>query len=260
LIEKLSKLSDEDIVGLDRLLSEWTVRDALTVLDEIDRRLVVVEALTKLSGDKKAYELHALHPLVTEARWLFGPEIDSPEFSSNVSPSTAMKKVFGKRVGDHVFENPRHRPDLIILPDATISGVATEHFDEASGLSILRDILLIELKRGDSEIGRDQVYQACSYVEDLLASNLLDGQPYFRAFVVGHRISSKIERVLKIGENPPRGRVEATTYLQLVRTAEKRLFRLRERLTTRYEEVTGTDLLERVLAEPQQLPLATATN
>jgi hypothetical protein len=119
---------------------------------------------------------------------------------------------------------------------------------------------LIELKRGDSEIGRDQVYQACSYVEDLLASNLLDGQPYFRAFVVGHRISSKIERVLKIGENPPRGRVEATTYLQLVRTAEKRLFRLRERLTTRYEEVTGTDLLERVLAEPQQLPLATATN
>lgn len=260
LLEKLSKLSDEDIVGLDRLLSEWTVRDALTVLDEIDRRLVVIEALTKLSGDKKADELHALHPLVTEARWLFGPEFDSPEFASNVSLSTAMKKVFGKRPGEHTFDSPRHRPDLIVLPDATISGVATEQIDEASGLSTLRDILLIELKRGDSEIGRDQVYQACGYVEDLLASNLLDGQPYFRAFVVGHRINSKIERILKIGETPVRGRVEATTYLQLVRTAEKRLFRLRERLTARYEEVTGKDLLERVLAEPQQLPLGAANN
>ena len=115
-------------------------------------------------------------------------------------------------------------------------------------------------KRGDSEIGRDQVYQACGYVEDLLASNLLDGQPYFRAFVVGYRISPKIERILKIGENPVRGRVEATTYLQLVRTAEKRLFRLRERLTSRYAEVTGTALLERVLSEPQQLGLGRASN
>lgn len=241
-------------------MSEWTVRDALTVLDEIDRRLVVIEALSKLSGDKKADELHGLHPLVTEARWLFGPEFDSPEFVSNVSLSTAMRRVFGKRFGDQALDSPRHRPDLIVVPDATISGVATEHFDEASGLSVLQDILLIELKRGDSEIGRDQVYQACGYVEDLLASNLLDGQPYFRAFVVGHRIGPKIERVLKIGENPTRGRVEATTYLQLVRTAQKRLFRLRERLTSRYAEVTGTALLERVLSEPQQLALATSTN
>src|ERR1043165_4377496 len=43
LLEKLAKLSDEDIEGLDRLLSEWTVRDALTVLDEIDRRLATIQ-------------------------------------------------------------------------------------------------------------------------------------------------------------------------------------------------------------------------
>ena len=29
--------------------------------------------------DEATDELHTLHPLVTEARWLFGPEFDTPE-------------------------------------------------------------------------------------------------------------------------------------------------------------------------------------
>ena len=37
--------------GLHRLLDEWTMRDALTVLDEVGRRIKVVEALDKLEGD-----------------------------------------------------------------------------------------------------------------------------------------------------------------------------------------------------------------
>jgi len=45
----LPGLSEEDVEGLDRLLGEWSIRDALTVLDEIDKRLVVIEAIEKLS-------------------------------------------------------------------------------------------------------------------------------------------------------------------------------------------------------------------
>jgi hypothetical protein len=97
LLDKIARLSDEDVQGLDRLLGEWSVRDALTVLDEIDRRLVVIEAIGKLSADSKVDELHSLHPLVTEARWLFGQEFDTPEFAANVSLTTAMQKVFAKR-------------------------------------------------------------------------------------------------------------------------------------------------------------------
>jgi hypothetical protein len=260
LLEKLSRLSDEDVAGLDRLLSEWSVRDALTVLDEIDRRLTVVEAVSKLAGDNKVDELHALHPLVTESRWLFGHEFDSPEFASNVTLSTALKKVFGKRPVDGTFKNPRKRADLIVLADATFSGVAAEAADDASGLSTLKDVLLIELKRGDSEICRENVNQACDYVEDLLNSGLLDGKPYFKAFVVGHRVHPKVQPVRQIGENPVLGRVQATTYGQLVRSAERRLFRIRERLSTRYEEVTGSELLTKVLAEPRQLSLGSSAS
>ncbi len=135
LLEKISKLSEEDIEGLNRLLETWSVRDAATVLEEIDRRLIVVEALSRLSADKKADELHTLHPLVTESRWLLGPEFDSPEYASNVSLTTAVRELLKKRATDTTFLNPKRRPDLLVLADATISAVATEQSDDSNGLS-----------------------------------------------------------------------------------------------------------------------------
>ena len=48
LIAKLGRLSEGDVEGLDRLLSEWSVRDALIVLDEVDRRVAIIEAISRL--------------------------------------------------------------------------------------------------------------------------------------------------------------------------------------------------------------------
>lgn len=92
LLGRLTRLDDSDIVGLDRLLSQWTVRDALSVLDEIDHRLAAVTAIEKLCGDPATDELHTLHPLVTQCRWLFGPEFDSSEYASNVSLRTLPRR------------------------------------------------------------------------------------------------------------------------------------------------------------------------
>lgn len=89
----------------------------------------------------------------------------------------------------------------------------------------------------------------------MLTCGLLEGPPFIRAFVVGHERDLHVEPVRRVGENPERGRIQVTTYGQLVRTAEQRLFRLRERLKTRYDELSGSDLLKRVLEEPQQLEL-----
>ncbi len=255
LLEKIARLSDNDVVGLDRLLSEWTVRDALTVLDELDRRMAIIEAISKLSSDPKVEELHALHPLVTESRWLFGIEFDTPEFVANVSLTTAMREIFGKRLVGGEIGNPRKRADLVVLGDATVSGVATERIEE-SRLPVISQILLIELKRGGAEITRENVHQATDYVEDFLRSGLIDGEPYFRVFVVGHSISEKLEPSRDVGQ---RATLQVATYGQLIRLANRRLFRLRERLTARYEQVTGSDMLNRILAEPEQLPLIAPT-
>jgi hypothetical protein len=192
LLEKIARLSEEDVAGLDRLLGEWTVRDALTVLDELDRRLRVVEAIEKLSSDSKVEELHALHPLVTESRWLFGIEFDTPEYVSNVSLTTAMREIFGKRLVGGEIANPRKRTDILVLGDATVSGVATERFGELA-LPTMSQVLLLELKRGGSEITRDNVNQATNYVEDFLGSRLIEGEPFFRVFVIGHTVSDKVQ-------------------------------------------------------------------
>jgi len=261
LLEKLTKLDDTDIEGLDRLLSQWTVRDALSVLDEIDHRLAVVTAIEKLCGDPATDELHTLHPLVTQARWLFGPEFDSSEYASNVSLRTATDKIFGKKVATTAFANSRQRPDIVVLGDATCSVVGTESFDSAnSNLMRIQDVLIIELKKGRSAIGRDEMNQADGYIQDFLGSGALDGTPNFRAFVVGYEIAPKTSRHKEIKDEGGvlRGTVMATTYGQLTRSAHQRLFRLKERIPARYEDVSGADLSARVMQTATQAHLSDA--
>ncbi len=258
LLEKLTKLDEADVDGLNRMLSQWTVRDALSVLDEIDHRLGVISAIEKLSGDCQADELHTLHPLVTHARWLFGPEFDSHEYASNVSLRTAAQTIFGKRVDRSAFLNPDRRPDLVFLADSTVSIVGTETIDSLNNqLASLQNVLIIELKKGDSEIGRDEMNQADGYIEDFLSSGVLDGTPYYRAFVVGHRIAPKTSQEKEIKrDNVSRGRIIAATYGQLTRTANQRLFRLKEKIPARYDDLSGADLMSRVMKRESQVEFA----
>lgn len=260
LLEKLTKLDDADIEGLDRLLGQWTVRDALSVLDEIDHRLAVIVAIEKLCGDPATDELHTLHPLVTQARWLFGPEFDSSEYASNVSLRTAAGKVFGKRVSAEAFANASRRPDIMVLADGTCSIVGTEVCDGSDGsLTRIQNVLIIELKKGNSKIGREEMNQASGYVQEFLGSGALDGTPMFRAYVVGHEVAPKTMRELEIKEETVlRGSVRATTYGQLTRFANQRLFRLKEKIPARYEDVSGADLSAKVMGTPSQAPLALA--
>ncbi|MEQ1638733.1 MAG: ATP-binding protein [Methylococcales bacterium] len=257
LLEKLTKLDESDIDGLDKLLGQWSIRDALSVLDEIDHRLSVIVAIEKLCGDAMTDELHTLHPLVTQARWLFGPEFDSNEYASNVTLQSAAKKIFNKDSEPTVFKNSRQRPDIVIMADATYSIVGTETFDSHDqNLTKIQDVLIIELKKGKSKIGRDEMNQADGYVQDFIGSGLMDGTPLIRAFVVGYEVDDK---TLKIKESKVgdvlRGRVTATTYGQLIRSANHRLFKLKDKIPTRYDEVTGGDLMTKVMQTPSQSSL-----
>lgn len=253
LLDKLMRLDEHDIEGLDRLLEQWSVQDALVVLDEIDARLSVVVAIEKLAKDPTTDELHTLHPLITQARWLFGPEFDSSEYASNSTLRTVAEQVFGSRKADTTFQNPRRRPDLVILPDATISLTGTTTFHGTDHLAALRDVLLIELKKGHSTIGREEMHQAEGYIEDFMSDGALISRPFFHAYVVGHEIASGITRKDLRGEGQDAfARVQATTYSQLTDTANRRLLNLKERIPSRYEEISGYDLVKKVMGQPSQ--------
>jgi hypothetical protein len=242
LLHKLSQFSDNDIEGLNRLLDQWTIKDALSVLDEIDRRMSVIEAISKLSGNSKIDELKILHPLVTESRWLFGPEFDSAEYTSNSQLRTIAKKIFKQKVDSKQFENPQNRPDLFILNDSTKSITGAEEFNTETTLVEMRRILIIELKRGGSSLSRENRDQAVHYVEDFIGCKELTGNPCIFAFVIGDTVSGKLVGKQKVGDD---GHVFVSTYAQLVDTARRRLFNLKEKLTERYDGVSGVDLIKK---------------
>ncbi|PKL38651.1 MAG: ATP-binding protein [Candidatus Riflebacteria bacterium HGW-Riflebacteria-1] len=246
LLLKLTQLTEDEIEGLNELIEKWSIRDALSVLDEIDNRLSVIEAIRKLATDKATDELHVLHPLVTSARWLFGPEFESVEFSSNRQLQTTVERVFKKEIQREIFNNHKNRPDIVVLSKSTISVTGTEKFDPESQLSTVDRVLIIELKKGGSELNREERNQAQGYVEDFMNCGSLIGNPYIEAFVVGNTYSEKIQPISTVrnSNSVEMGKIRITTFGQLVDTAERRLFGLRKKLDSRYENITGMELFK----------------
>lgn len=254
LLQKLAELTPTDVEGLDTLLADWSVKDALRVLDEIDDRLRVVEAINRLSADRETDELHTLHPLLLRSRWIFGPEYESMEYSSNSTLRNVAKQLWAKE--DAQFINDRKRPDIVVLPDRTsiqLSGFET--FNPADvALVQLQNILLIELKRGGFELKRGEVFQADGYVQDICSSGFVQGSPFVTAWVVGHSIAKGVapeKHVLDMNGHT-QGRVRATTYTALVDTANLRLMRLRKMLAERYDNLPTDKLLIKVLSISEQ--------
>lgn len=253
LLQKLSALAPDDIAGLDRLLTEWSIKDALRVLDEIDSRISVIETIRRLADDPHTDELHTLHPLILRSRWLFGPEFESQEYCSNATLQTIAHELF--KSTEAQFINERNRPDIVVLPDKTtlqITGI--ESFDLADPALIqLHQVLLIELKKGGFELTRKEVNQADGYVQDIATSGAISGTPYICAWVVGQKVAAGVALDKEVGDgNRKYGRIRATTYGTLVDTANRRLLKLRNVLATRYGDITTDELLNRVFAQPEQ--------
>lgn len=259
LLQKLSTLQTDDIDGLDRLLAEWSIKDALRVLDEIDSRIGVIETIQRLSNDPNTDELHTLHPLILRSRWLFGPEFESQEYCSNATLKTVASELFKSTQAQ--FINDRNRPDIVVLPENTtwqMTGI--ESFDPSdTSLTQMRQVLVIELKKGGFQLTRKEVNQADGYVQDIAKSGAMSGSPYICAWVVGQKIATGVEKDKKLG-NPEYGRVRAATFGSLVDTANARLMKLRSVLATRYEDIATDQLLNRVLSQPVQEGIAFPSN
>ncbi|MNN03838.1 hypothetical protein D3C81_1165460 [compost metagenome] len=253
LLHKLANLPATDIEGLDSLLADWSVKDALRVLDEIDGRLSVIEAITRLAEDPETDELHTLHPLILRSRWLFGPEFESVEYCSNMTLKSVAKQLWGD--GEASFINDRKRPDIVVLPDrATAQLVGIEQFDpQDASVAQMQNILLIELKKGGFKLNRKEVNQADGYVQDIAASGYVNGSPFITAWVVGQSIAAGVSTSKTVGdESRSYGQVRATTYGTLVSTANLRLMRLRKTLEDRYDNLTTDTLLAKVLSTQEQ--------
>jgi hypothetical protein len=252
LLRQISNMSEEDIAKLSDLLKYWDINDVLSVIDEIDKRILVVEAISKVYEEKSTDELHTLHPMVLNAKWLFGAEFDSPMFVSNRTLNTVMKTLFKEEEFDlDVIVNPRRRPDIVCLNRATIRAVSTDRVDIDAGSIMKPDqILIIELKRGGFEIDSAEVSQAEYYVRQIKKSGQLHNASSIRAFVVGCSIGDVDHH--KVTDS---GIIDVVTYGQLVDTATSKLFGLRKTLEEHYQAFDDESIVEKALKEPSQIKI-----
>lgn len=251
LLSKLGSMDTDKIDELNTILDKWSIADIKTVLDEIDSRIQVIDAIQKLSADPSTDELHVLHPLISQARWLFGIEYDSNAFTFNKTLSTVIKDLMMGIKKESPSINWRKKPDLVFCDTFSIAATCTEDIDK-NGIALINNVLIIELKRGGFNITRQEMSQAEEYVDVIFKGNKLNSKPRIRAFVIGDSIDGNMSNYKKLEEY---GEVTAYTYDQLVSTAEKRLFNLKSKLTERYNDINTDDYITQMINQPKQLHL-----
>lgn len=254
LLSQLAQMSSEQIDKLADILETWDVDDIATVIGEIDKRIVVVEAIQRIYDDKNTEELHTLHPLILNSRWLFGAQFDSPMFVSNSALTTVVKSLFKDEDYDlDAIENPRRRPDIICLKQYSLKAVCTDRIDTTAGEIMKPDqILIVEVKRGGFEITNEEVSQVEYYVRQIRKSAVLHSSASIDAYVVGAKLGD-----IDVEKETTSGRIHAVTYGQLVETASSKLFRLRDKLQNHYDTLGQECIVEQALKEAKQLKLNT---
>ncbi|MEZ4438590.1 MAG: hypothetical protein R3B72_05855 [Polyangiaceae bacterium] len=155
------------------------MKDAKTVLNELRHRLLLISRLEQLVDDKKTDELHELQPLFDRGLWIFGPEFEGPDFTSNRRLSTILQK-FG---GGGEATTPAKRPDLVVLPDSTLGVYSRNSFDERHEVDGYDHVVVVELKRGGFHLTRKERHQALEYCAELRRS----GKVGDRARIAGLR-------------------------------------------------------------------------
>ena len=169
---------------------------------------------------------------------MFGPEYDSAEYTSNRQLQTVIKELFKDKSIERQDINYRKRPDIVCLENSTMAITGTDEFSTETDLSTMTKILIIELKRGGFKVSQEERNQVQNYAESLLVSF---PNAKINAYVVGHKIGDNFKRTAKVGEYDE-GKVFVSTFAQLVDTAEKRLFGLRQKLSSMYDDVPGMEL------------------
>lgn len=248
LLGKLAKLDSSDLDELTNLLNNWDIKDILTVLREIDNRIIVIEAIDRLREDPSVDKLHQLHPLILESRWLFGAEFDSPMYTANKALTTVIKNLFKESDYDvNALSFASKRPDVVCLAESTIGAVCSER-TEKDCREILKpdNILIIELKKGGFEIGYKEKSQAEQYVRQIKKSGILHKESHIHAFVVGAKIGD-----IDATSSNESGDINVVTFGQLVQTSKLKLFKLREKLQKRYDSMDDKSIVEKALSVGQ---------
>jgi len=222
-LRQLSKLDPDDIESLSKILDEWSVKEARVVLDLIHSRIELIKELELKTSNPQTLELEELQPLFQKGLWIFGPEYESIEFTSNRSLATVACKLLGKK-----FEakESRLRPDFVVLPDSTIGIHSCDKFNDDGESEGIEKILFLELKRGGLKIDLDERMQVEKYINILIEGGAISKETKIDAYVMG---STVVCEKIDVGEKKLI-KIIPVQYHSILSKADKRLLNLRKKI------------------------------
>lgn len=241
LLGKLAACSPTDLDTWNRLMREWTASNAEVVLNELGRRLKLITDLEKLVGVATTDELHDLQPLFARGLWMFGPEFESTDFTSNRSMVTVIRTLLGGTED----ELSKRRPDVVALPDQSVGTYSADSYDENGEVIGIRKVVIVELKKGGFEVTTKELRQGEDYAIEIQKAKLVQVSTQITAYVLGDKLNDCEER--KVGDTV---RVVPMDYRTLLRRAHARTFNLQRKLTQNLPAVKPDADVEEIVSQP----------
>lgn len=230
LISKLHELEPSQIDNLHNILADWSLDLAKEVLDELQIRLRLLDELRDRVLDVNTKEVQDLQPLFHQGLWIFGPEFETIEFTSNEGMTKVIQSLFKSDI-----KGSRNRPDFAILPESTVGSYSYHKYDDDGGEIGIDRLVVVELKKPGIPISTDEKGQCWRYVSELLKKGLISRDTRVTCFVLGSEIDPFERDARK--ENNDKCTIQPLDYQVVISRAKSRLLKL-------YDRVKGAPFLE----------------
>jgi hypothetical protein len=222
LLGKMHNLSPNELDDLHTIFERWTIATAKMALDEIEKRLRLIAEIKVKTEDSATDEVQELQPLFGQALWIFGPQYESIEYTSNRGMTTVIRTLFdGKQTGS------LNRPDFVMTPDGSVGFYARPSFDEQFNEAGTDVLVIVELKRPGVCLGTEEKGQVWKYVKELMRKGYVTDRSSVYGYVLGDAIDPTETGETKQGE---RCWIRPMLYSTFVGQAEKRMLNLHKRL------------------------------
>jgi hypothetical protein len=221
LLKQLAMCSPEDLDTWDNLMQKWTASNAEIVLSELERRLAVIRQMQELIRDRNSDEVHDLQPVFERGLWIFGPEYESVEFTSNRGMTHVVQEFFGRKG----VTASRRRPDFVALPGSSIGLYSANDFADGE-VSGVRKVLIVELKRAGFCLTQKELDQARDYAMELRAKGCAQPTTSIEVFVLGASLEQGLVEMTMGKETVIRPRL----YDAVLSQAHARVFNLSKKI------------------------------
>jgi len=170
LLAQVSLLGSENLDKLNQILAAWKVENMKIVLDKIDERLKLIHQLKLKIHLRTTHEVQELQPLIERSLWMFGPEFESIEYTSNQGMTQVIQMFCRAGCGGIVSSSGSlNRPDFVVLPDSTIGVYGRPGSGNDGEFVEAERVVIVELKRPGIAISKAQKDQPELYARELRA-------------------------------------------------------------------------------------------